>query len=217
MNILHLSASKADYIPSYVNATSVNPSGNNPSGWNAKDIVDRIMGRKSFAPIPIELFAAISEASFYGEYNMAEQLRQSLHNLQGSILLDLKAEAKEGTLAMEWIKNRLLDFPDAIPNYVPFIPPIRHPENIRSVSKESYFSDQTPIESTEETINQRELAHQAKIAFMSSIINRFDQSLKDALINLGTQGQTPQSVANQYEQMLSTNKTITNYYHHQHS
>ena len=174
MNILHLSASKANYIPSYVNATSVNPSSNNPKGWNAKDLVDRIMGRKSFAPIPIELFAAISEADFYGEYNMAEQLRQSLRNLQGSILLGLKAEAKEGTLAMEWIKNRLLDFPDAIPGYVPFIPPIRHPENIKTLSSEPYFSNPSLNESPEETIDQRELTHHAKIAFMSSVINRFN-------------------------------------------
>ena len=202
MHILHLPANKANYIPSYVNATSVNPSDNNPGGWTAKDIVERIIGRKSFAPIPIELFAAISEADFYGEYNKAAQLRQSLHNLKGSILLDLKAEAKEGTLAMEWIKHRLLDFPDAIPNYVPVIPPLRHPQNIKTMSSENYFSNQSPIDAPEEAPRQN-LSHQAKTLFMSSVINRFSQSLNDTLINLGTQGQTPQRIADQYEQMQS--------------
>jgi len=205
VNILNLPTGKANYVPSFVNATSVSPGGENEKNWTAEELVNRIMGRKAFSRIPIELLAAISEAERYGEHNMANQLNQSLHNLQGSILLDLKNEADEGSLAMAWIKNRLLDFPNAIPNYVPFIPPLRHPENIKQMTLGEMPPTTPPTEPTEEAPPTKPLSQHAKNTFMASLIQRFDmyQSLDETFINLGTQGQPPQTIAARYEEMLS--------------
>lgn len=188
MNVANLPTDMRYYKPQYVNATSVSPSGHNHD-MTAKELTGRIMNRKLSAHIPIELHAAIREARFYGEWDSKARLEQSLDNLIGSILLDLKSEAEEGSLAMEWIKNRLQEFDNPIANYVPVIPPLRHPEWIiqfnsldNSATANTGYDNEASAYSTEQ-----ELTDHLKKGFMLVMGKKLEiqQSLNEELLNLG--------------------------------
>ncbi|MCL1842639.1 MAG: hypothetical protein FWF79_02380 [Defluviitaleaceae bacterium] len=126
-NILTISACKANYVPKKINATSVSPSGNNPTGKTAEEIANIILDRKIFSSVPIELHMGIFSAKRDGNMEMFTRGMESWHNLRGSTLLKLQAEAEEGSLFLELINERLeefrKEFGEPIPNYIPFIPP----------------------------------------------------------------------------------------------
>ena len=188
MNVLSMTTDQRYYKPQFVNATAVSPAGNNP-GMPAHQITARIMSRKVDSGIPIELHAAIGEARFYGEWDSMARLQQSLHNLRGSILLQLKSEAEEGSLAMEWIKKQLVDFDNPIANYTPVIPTLRHPEKII----QAVLGDGTPSagatteDETPATSPGNEITDHLKKAFMSSMGKKLEiqQALNDELLSLG--------------------------------
>ena len=211
MNVLGMTSDQRYYKPSYVNATSVSPSGGNPNNMTAGEIVERVMGRKAMSGIPIELFAAIGEAKFYGESASVAQLNQSLHNLRGSILLQLKEEAEEGTLKMDWIKKELKAFDNPIPNYTPNIPPLRHPENIVKMTLSSgtennwnslganYATDTLP-----QTTTQGLKDHASK-AFMKTMGKKLEmqQELLDTIMELGASTETTPSLTDRETEILN--------------
>ena len=101
MNIWTLSACQYNYVPAHVPATSVSPAGGNPKGWTAEQIIERIVGRKAFAAVPMQMFVD-STASGGG---LTTCVRDAMLNS----LNDMYSSADENSLMRQIIKKRIAE------------------------------------------------------------------------------------------------------------
>ena len=99
MNIWSLPACQYNYIPTHVPATSVSIASGNPKGWTAEQIIDRIVGRKAFAAVPMQMLVD-SSASGGG-------LTTCVRNAMLNSLGDMYSSADENSLMRQIIKNGL--------------------------------------------------------------------------------------------------------------
>jgi citrate lyase alpha subunit len=127
MEMLKISAEKANYVPTKINATAVSGAGEDPNGATAEEIVAGLLGRKIFAAIPNEMTIGLHNASRNGDTVMYNRIMDSLNNLRGSTLLKLQSEAEEGSLMQKIVNEKIeafkKEFGEPIPNYTPYIPP----------------------------------------------------------------------------------------------
>lgn len=186
MNVLNLSSEKANYVPTWVNPTAVSGAGSNPHGATALEIATSIVGRKTFAAIPIELHVGIQEAQQNGNTAMASRLQDSANNAVGSTLLRLQSEAEEGSLLHKLTSERLdawkKEFGEPIPNYNPIIPQISTKivkmtmdEDTRPYAEKAAAQNAAFHQNANETTsNPQQLTQQAKMTMMSSWLKQFE-------------------------------------------
>ena len=186
MNVLNLSAEKANYIPTWVNPTSVSGAGSNPTGRTASQIAEGIIGRKTFAAVPIELLVGIREAEVSGNTAMATRLQGSMDNTIGSTLLRLQSEAEEGSLLHKLASERLeawkKEFGEPIPNYSPIIPQISSKVVKMTMGEDTRpYAEKAAAQNAEfhqnanaATSNPQQLTKQAKMIMMSSWLKQFE-------------------------------------------